>query len=243
MGPYNQIATISPGASDHIAYDDLEALVHNKSYYYYVSVLDSCGVEVLESNIARTILLTGDVLDNFNNIMEWNNYEGWPNGIGSYNIYRSVDYNSLSLLLSVPPSMLNSYQDYIISEITSGGLFSYYIEANEAFMNQYNFQDKSLSNTITINQPPRVFIPNAFAPKGYNNLFKPLAIFVNTDDYVFQVFNRCGGLLFETNDPNDGWNGQFNSEFVQTGVYVYYVRYKTSTGDYFEKRGTIQVIF
>ncbi|MFC2101083.1 gliding motility-associated C-terminal domain-containing protein [Bacteroidota bacterium] len=243
MGPYNLIATIPSGISDHINFDDIETYVHEQSYYYYFSVIDSCGVEVLESNIARTILLTGELLDNFNNIIEWNNYEGWPNGIGSYNIYRSVDYNPLSPLLSVPPSMDNSYQDHIISEVTSGGLFKYFIEANEAFLNHYNFQDRSLSNSVTLNQPPRVFIPNAFVPKGYNSVFKPLAIFVNTDDYIFQVFNRWGGLLFETNNPNEGWVGKFNDEFVQEGVYVYYVRYKTSTGDYFEKRGTIQVIF
>ena len=127
---------------------------------------------------------------------------------------------------------------------SSGSQSANYIEANEAFLNQYLFQDKSISNTVIINKPPRVFIPNAFSPKGYNSKFYPVAVFVKSDDYIFRIFNRWGQILYETNIPGplNGWDGTYEGKFVPAGVYVFYVRFKTATGDYFEKRGTVTVI-
>ncbi|MFT4760565.1 MAG: hypothetical protein ACI9XO_002239 [Paraglaciecola sp.] len=43
-----------------------------------------------------------------------------------------------------------------------------------------------------------------------------------------KIFNRWGAVLFETSDisPNDlnaGWNGEFNGEVLDAGIYVYFV--------------------
>ncbi|MBK9103821.1 MAG: gliding motility-associated C-terminal domain-containing protein [Saprospiraceae bacterium] len=82
---------------------------------------------------------------------------------------------------------------------------------------------------ITVSKDRRVYIPNAFSPNGdgVNDLF-----FVSGDlDQIvsvkkFQVYNRWGSLLHEASDfqPNDeskGWDGTFNSELLNPGVFVY----------------------
>ena len=39
--------------------------------------------------------------------------------------------------------------------------------------------------------------------------------------FVFAVFNRWGEKVFETNDPANGWNGQYRGANSDTGVFAY----------------------
>lgn len=90
--------------------------------------------------------------------------------------------------------------------------------------------DCSTSDSIMINvlKIRDVFIPNAFSPNndGYNDYF-----FINANQSVaqikdFKVFNRWGSLMYEgknllPNESSSGWNGFFNGELMNTGVYVW----------------------
>jgi gliding motility-associated-like protein len=37
------------------------------------------------------------------------------------------------------------------------------------------------------------------------------------------VFNRWGQLIFETNNPETGWDGTYKGELLNPGVYMYYM--------------------
>ncbi len=66
------------------------------------------------------------------------------------------------------------------------------------------------------------YIPNVFNPKSSNsnNLFEP---FYGNVDQIFEmsIYDRWGNLVFS--DKNQAWNGKFNDEFVEQGVYVYII--------------------
>jgi gliding motility-associated-like protein len=67
-------------------------------------------------------------------------------------------------------------------------------------------------------------LPNTFTPNGdgQNDLFRPFptARFIAKVD--FMVFNRWGGLVFETHAPSIEWNGKnANGDDVADGVYYY----------------------
>jgi gliding motility-associated-like protein len=69
-----------------------------------------------------------------------------------------------------------------------------------------------------------IFIPNAFTPNadGNNDVLK-----VRTqalDDIYFTVYDRWGEQVFETQDPNIGWDGFFKGKKCDPDVYVYYLR-------------------
>ena len=102
--------------------------------------------------------------------------------------------------------------------------------------------DISVSNEATAVQNTMVYVPNAFAPKGYNDEFKPISTFTDKKEYIFAIYNRWGEKLFETENPETGWDGTFEGEYVPVGVYVYYVKFLTSRGEYFEKRGSVTVV-
>ena len=84
----------------------------------------------------------------------------------------------------------------------------------------------------------RVLAPSAFSPNGdgKNDLFKP-AFECGVDFYTLKVYNRWGEMIFESNDPTQGWDGLFRALPQPVGVYQYYVHYKDS-GDTLEKTYT-----
>jgi gliding motility-associated-like protein len=87
-----------------------------------------------------------------------------------------------------------------------------------------------------------IFVPNSFVPLGYNTIFKPSGELKAARNYSFQIFNRWGQLIYETNDPEKGWDGRLNGEYVPAGAYVYYLKFD-NVDDKFEKIGTVTVIF
>lgn len=82
---------------------------------------------------------------------------------------------------------------------------------------------------IYVSKDRKVFIPNAFSPDG-NGFNDYLTIFADNASVrsipSMRVFNRWGDLVFEREDliPNvetEGWDGYFNSNKMQSGVYIY----------------------
>ncbi len=96
---------------------------------------------------------------------------------------------------------------------------------------------------VNVNDCNVVFLANAFSPKGYNSIFKPIGQLENVTDYSFRIFNRSGKQLFETRDPFAGWDGRYNGEFVENGVYVYILRFMPEFGTKgFEKLGSLLIV-
>ena len=68
------------------------------------------------------------------------------------------------------------------------------------------------------------YVPNAFTPDNNNSneVFKP--IFTSGFDpqgYTLYIFDRWGETIFESHNTNVGWDGKFNNQAVQDGVYIW----------------------
>jgi gliding motility-associated-like protein len=88
-----------------------------------------------------------------------------------------------------------------------------------------------------------LYVPNAFVPDGTNKIFKPKGDFSSGTDYYFAIYNRWGQILFETKDYEIGWNGIYKGEAVQSGIYVYYIRFQFGGQlKSFEKTGRVTLI-
>lgn len=73
----------------------------------------------------------------------------------------------------------------------------------------------------------RFWLPNAFTPgnsEGVNDVFKPSLYGVF--DYRFLIFDRWGEKIFDTSDPQEGWNGYKNNRLCQQDVYIYKILFK-----------------
>ena len=71
------------------------------------------------------------------------------------------------------------------------------------------------------------WIPNAFTPgkpDGLNDIFKPKLIGVY--EYSFLIFDRWGEKIFETNNPEEGWNGYYKGKLCTNDVFVYKINFR-----------------
>lgn len=76
-----------------------------------------------------------------------------------------------------------------------------------------------------------MFAPNTFIPDGdgLNDIWIPVfSSGFNVENYELNIFNRWGQLVFKTEDYLQGWNGQFNNETVQDGVYTFKITYRNA---------------
>ncbi len=75
----------------------------------------------------------------------------------------------------------------------------------------------------------KIFIPNAFTPgasPGRNDVFgisNPFSV----DEFIsLEIFDRWGGRVFAAATPFDTWDGTSKSEPLNTGVFLFRLRYK-----------------
>ncbi len=225
-----------------ITYLDERAKSDEMSYYYKVVAVDSCGARVDTTDFSKTIHLAAEGKADRKNYLNWNAYQGFLGNIEAYNIYRSIDgVFDISPLATVSDGTL-SYVDDVADVIEGDGEFCYYIEAVEGSGNTYGFTEVSHSNRACAYQLPNFFVPNAFAPEGFNQVFIPVTVYVSRASYLFQIYNRWGQKIFETTDLEEGWEGYMNGQILPQGVYVYYFQYSSAQGYVYEKRGTVTLI-
>ncbi len=69
--------------------------------------------------------------------------------------------------------------------------------------------------------------PNAFTPNGdnANDVFKPI-FFCPVEIADLRIYNRWGQLVFQTNDPDQGWNGIYNGQPAPSDVYIWRIEYE-----------------
>lgn len=85
------------------------------------------------------------------------------------------------------------------------------------------------------------FMPTAFTPNWdkLNGVLKPVGRYITDDMFEFMVFDRWGKLIFESFDPEVGWDGTVNGEPVASGVYTWMVQVRDETGRPLVKKGTV----
>jgi gliding motility-associated-like protein len=74
-----------------------------------------------------------------------------------------------------------------------------------------------------------IHIPNAFTPEG-NGLNETYSVYVGEHKtFNLRIFNRWGEKIYETNNPNFRWNGNYKNVPVQPGAYVVVVEVSTES--------------
>ena len=156
----------------------------------------------------------------------------------SYNIYRAVDGVFNPTPITNVFYGIRTYVDNVEGFVSDQGKFSYYVEAVEGTGNIYGSKDSARSNIADAYVEAHIFVPNAFAPKGINNIWLPVAQYVEKTDYKVKVLDRWGTTVFETTSDTEGWNGANSTD----EVYVYLIEYKNARGEYIQLKGHLNLV-
>lgn len=73
------------------------------------------------------------------------------------------------------------------------------------------------------------YFPNAFSPNGdgINDSFRP---FANCEilDYELSIYDRWGTQVFSSTDYSQGWDGHYDGQSLDIGVYIWVLKYTVS---------------
>lgn len=91
-----------------------------------------------------------------------------------------------------------------------------------------------------------LYIPNAFTPDANdkNDMFQPMGVGINEDDYRMDIFDRWGENVFTSNNFRKGWDGSVkgSSKPAPQGVYIYKIMVTDLQGNKHPYVGHVTVI-
>ncbi len=108
--------------------------------------------------------------------------------------------------------------------------------------NVYGCRD-TVTKILFITPDVVYYMPNAFTPNedNINETFKPrgLAYAIN---YKFTIFNRWGEILFKTDNPQLGWDGKYEGEPVEQGLYFFRLEFVGADEIRHEEKGQVLIL-
>jgi gliding motility-associated-like protein len=123
-----------------------------------------------------------------------------------------------------------------VEESLSGNIFSYTPANGDQVTIEMTSSEVCATNNPaiaeeTVELSPCGFvmrIPNSFTPNNdqVNDMFKPVLGDILPTKYLLQIFDRWGGIVFETNNPDQGWDGTHKGQKVPRGIYSYKLEFE-----------------
>jgi len=100
----------------------------------------------------------------------------------------------------------------------------------------------SLIKCVRIDPNYTLFVPNAFTPNGdqINDRFTIVGTYIA--EYSLVVMDRWGQVMFTSASLDSHWDGMYNGEDAQEGVYTWQVKATDTSGKSHRKNGQVSLI-
>jgi gliding motility-associated-like protein len=95
---------------------------------------------------------------------------------------------------------------------------------------------------VEVDPSSSLYIPNIFSPNddGNNDIY--LVRGKGVSQFLLQIYNRWGQLVFESNDIENGWDGTKDGNPFNQGVFVYKITATMSSGKKINETGNITLL-
>jgi gliding motility-associated-like protein len=102
----------------------------------------------------------------------------------------------------------------------------------------------TLVKKITVLPCESVYTPNAFSPNndGRNDTFRPLYGDCVQEVLLLEVYNRWGGLVFQSKGPDEAWDGRANGAPCHVGGYLFRAVVRLKDGKEQLVQGELQLL-
>jgi len=231
---------IAPPLTDPVSYFLAPTTENGEKTFYRISTTDQCDTTTI-SNYVSTIFLEGTAQPDKTDQLIWTPYDTKIGTVNSYAIYKLE--NSTPLFLGRIDGNTTTYSAPITSATDANACYFVEAEISVTFAKSGIENYTSRSNTACFAQIASIVMPNAFAPQGNNRIFKPTILFqASIQNYYLAIYNRFGGKVFESRDPDIGWDGQKDGKNVPMGPYTYIVQLEQASGNNVEQGGVLMLI-
>ena len=155
--------------------------------------------------------------------------------------------STVVLELKVAPN----YNDTITATIKYGEFYDangFFESERGEYVQHLNSQfgcDSVIILNLRVDDNLNVYIPNAFTPQSSPN--EMFCIFSDEEDLMIDelvIYNRYGGVVFQSRGSKDCWDGKYNGSFVPQGTYSYHLIYHNRIAPKKKHRitGTVMVL-
>lgn len=81
----------------------------------------------------------------------------------------------------------------------------------------------SIKRVISVESEILLYVPNTFTPDDntFNESWKPVIEGIDIFNYHLVVYNRWGEVIWESRNPDIGWDGFYKNQKVKSGTYVW----------------------
>ncbi|WP_081413616.1 gliding motility-associated C-terminal domain-containing protein [Eisenibacter elegans] len=204
-------------------------------FCYQIRYTNVCGNTASFAPIICPVSLRIERLSGLQLSLAWTDYRNTESSLESY-VVEKLDEND-QVFETIPIGGLNFFIENVID--TERQITRYRIRSlvGGAAAGQMIY-----SNIVTVEQPFRLFFPNAFSPNGdgLNDVFAAKGLFVAS--YRLMIYNRAGQLVFQTTDFEQGWDGSINGREAQADLYIYTAEAEDRRGQKFQTKGTFTLI-
>lgn len=234
--------------TDTFAVDE-DVNVDEESFCYHVVMKDTCDNFGPMGTSACTIVLKGNSLP-FKNKLDWDQYTYWKEGVERYELWSQSPGDLNYELAGTTKGIDSSFMDNNLN--TANYQFTYYVVAynNQPIVAQNGngpampfYDAASFSNEVTLWQRPRVIAPNVFTPNNdlLNDTWDVKDVFVK--NYLVQVYNKWGQMVFESTDKLNKWDGtDLKGKEYPSDVYVYRIIYSGFDNRSYNLQGNVTLL-
>ena len=199
------------------------------------------NADTLDNIITYTYTQSGCIFDTTTDIIVYE--QPILSQITPYNdFFELCDGDSIPSIYSVVSTLPGGYNEWtLLNNTTQSNNFNIAWDATGMFVlsvvNYVNGCPSPQQQTvIEIVQCPQdiFYIPNSFTPDGdeHNNVWLPVITSgFDIHNYHMVLYDRWGEVIFESNNPSEGWDGTYNNQMVPLGVYTWRMELKNLTND------------
>lgn len=238
----NFLYSIPINNNNDTSYTDIDVDVNSNSYIYTIYEVDNCLEKNQSDREGKSILLKGYSSDDGFHL-NWTKYRQWETRVVKYDLLNfDIDNQQNKVLIGSTTFDKTTFHDSIRYKDYIGTQTCYQVYGMNAI------GDTSYSNVLCIFGDPKISVPWAFTPNGdgLNDGFSPQTKYFNDGtiigDYTFLIYNRWGEKIYETTLRSDSWDGTYQGEMCQQGVYVYKIKAKSLVGKIFNEKGTVTLL-
>ena len=133
---------------------------------------------------------------------------------------------------------MTSFLENPIVEFNDKGNYNVMLSA----ISEFGCEDEMIKQ-VNIHPEYTIFIPNTFTPDGdgINDIFEAKGSGIT--EFVMQVFDRWGGLVFESSSVDYGWNGKdVSGDIVNNGIYLYHLSLYDYNGRHWVYNGELKLM-